>query len=629
MKRFLILTLCCIISISAFAKRPSLKVTSVRVTSNETLINISTTKGDVFSALGIDGAVVSFNGGECRLTKLGGSDKIGQTYKANSEMSFELHFPRLPYGINTISLVVYAQVGDGWQWGTSSSTYTWNTLSVSNNNQRTSGDTNMSEHSAKQWIDNHNNGLYGIYQSTGDPKVKIAFIEYLGKPTLIFLNRIPSSPYWREGDIKASLEATATPGFYSANWYMLDKSKDNNFYISFERGSMTVLASDGTKELYIKMYPTASSSSSSNGASGQGGSSTWTGTGFALDGGYIVTNHHVVDGARTISIYGVGGNFNKSYSALIVGVDKNNDLALIKISDYSFNSFGSIPYAIRDGMAEVGEESFVLGYPLTQVMGNEIKLTNGIISSRSGYQGDISTYQISAPVQPGNSGGPLFDSNGNVVGIVNAGIPGAENVGYAIKTNYLRNLVESVASTTILPTNNKISSLTLPQKVAKVKDYVFFIVCSESAGASISTPSPSSSNSSSSSSLNVTTSGDVKTVYNPSNSKSDDKSIRITKVEMSSTYTKVYLHYDNSIHQSGWVTIEPGTYIEGPGGDKRMLRSATGIPLSPNKHYFSTGSETLDFCLEFPALTYNKSIRYFKLIESKSSSWNFYDIIVN
>ena len=92
---------------------------------------------------------------------------------------------------------------------------------------------------------------------------------------------------------------------------------------------------------------------------------------------------------------------------------------------------------------------------------NEVKLTNGIVSSKSGYRGDVSTYQISAPVQPGNSGGPLFDSKGNVVGIVNAGVPGAENVGYAIKTSYLKNLVEVSHLSPYLPTNNIISSLAL------------------------------------------------------------------------------------------------------------------------------------------------------------------------
>ncbi len=119
----------------------------------------------------------------------------------------------------------------------------------------------------------------------------------------------------------------------------------------------------------------------------------------------------------------------------------------------------------------------VLGYPLTSYMGDEVKLTNGIISSRSGYQGDVTTYQISAPVQPGNSGGPMFDSRGNIIGIVNAGIPGAENVGYAIKTSYLYNLVGSVTSTTNIPQTNSVGNGSLADKVRSVKNYVFYIKC--------------------------------------------------------------------------------------------------------------------------------------------------------
>jgi S1-C subfamily serine protease len=129
-------------------------------------------------------------------------------------------------------------------------------------------------------------------------------------------------------------------------------------------------------------------------------------------------------------------------------------------------------------MADVGEDVFVLGYPLTQALGNEIKLTNGIISSRTGYQGDVANYQISAPVQPGNSGGPMFDSKGNVIGIVVAGVPGAENVGYAIKIAYLKLLIESAGLSIKFPANNTISTLSLSEKVKRVKNHVFYIECS-------------------------------------------------------------------------------------------------------------------------------------------------------
>lgn len=204
----------------------------------------------------------------------------------------------------------------------------------------------------------------------------------------------------------------------------------------------------------------------------------WTGTGFALKNGYVVTNYHVIENAKSINLQGINGDFSKQYNATIVATDKYNDLALLQIVDNNFKGFGSIPYNVKTSVSEVGEDIFVLGYPLTSSMGNEIKLTTGVISSKTGFQGDVSLYQISAPIQPGNSGGPLFDNKGNLVGIVNAKHKGAENVGYAIKTSYLKNLIESSISTSILPNNNQTAGLPLTEKVKSLKNYVFMISCS-------------------------------------------------------------------------------------------------------------------------------------------------------
>ena len=226
----------------------------------------------------------------------------------------------------------------------------------------------------------------------------------------------------------------------------------------------------------IKEYPTTSMY---NSKSTKQDRSRWTGTGFAIGNSYIVTNYHVIEDADTICVKGIKGDRNNGYSTEIVTVDKTNDIAILKVSDTHFNSFGVIPYSVSTRMADVGEEVFVLGYPLTQALGNEVKLTNGIVSSRTGYQGDIATYQISAPVQPGNSGGPMFDSRGNVIGIVVAGVPGAENVGYAIKTSYLSILNESAGLNIKFPSNNTISSFSLAEKVKRVKDFVFYIECSK------------------------------------------------------------------------------------------------------------------------------------------------------
>lgn len=201
----------------------------------------------------------------------------------------------------------------------------------------------------------------------------------------------------------------------------------------------------------------------------------WTGTGFALNNGYIVTNNHVVDGASKISVIGIEENVATEYAATVVSYDKNNDLALLRLSGESPIT-SAIPYALVNRMCDVGEDIFVLGYPLTTYMGNEVKLTNGLISSRSGYQGDITTYQISAPIQPGCSGAPVFDKNGNIIGIINAGIPGADNVGYAIKSSYLF-ILANTASITNLPQTNKVSGLSLVDKVKTIKKFVYIIKC--------------------------------------------------------------------------------------------------------------------------------------------------------
>lgn len=71
----------------------------------------------------------------------------------------------------------------------------------------------------------------------------------------------------------------------------------------------------------------------------------------------------------------------------------------------------------------------------------------------------------------------MFDKNGNVLGIVNAGIPGADNVGYAIKTPYLINLIKSSVSTSVIPNNNTIAGKSLSEKVKILRNYVFYIKC--------------------------------------------------------------------------------------------------------------------------------------------------------
>lgn len=423
--------------------------------------NTYITSGE-YPLLRLSGLVVGNEIKSCGSGTNWGWDKvaIGET------RSYQLFFKgTLPPGVTTISII-----DEGDYNGAHG--YCFRNYNI--NNPRKNFLNYQSEYAVKQHIDQNNDGICGIYEPIDDSGAKLACVKNGNEYYLVYLSspsNYPGRNLWQIGDIKAKLRNTAA-GLMKAEWYNSAKGL-LTMYVAFDGVSMVAADTKSEDLKYLKTYPT---SSSNVGGSNTNQGSSWTGTGFALKNGYIVTNNHVVDGASSIIVQGINGT-SVEYKAEVVAVDKNNDLALIRINDYRFNGFGSIPYSIKETLCDVGSDVFVLGYPLTSYMGEEIKLTNGIISSRSGYQGDITTYQISAPVQPGNSGGPMFDKNGNVVGIVNAGIPGAENVGYAIKTSYLLNLIKTSVSNAIIPRNNTISTMSLSEKVKVLRNYTFYIKC--------------------------------------------------------------------------------------------------------------------------------------------------------
>lgn len=384
---------------------------------------------------------------------------------------------RIPPGVTTFNLVDRGDYNGSHGYGFQNYTL---------NNPRIDA-TSWTESSIKKYCDDNNDGICGIYEESGanGNEYKLGCVKINGDYTLIYLGSKTRMSWWKIGDIKAVLRPSATNGVFKADWYMVDKQINSDVHIFFDGISMkTIIQYDDTfinsatsESFYLKMYP-PSSGISSNESQTPIESAVWSGTGFALSNGYLVTNYHVIEGARSIIVKGIKGAFNTGYNAKVVATDKYNDLALLKINDSRFSGFGTIPYKVQTNASDVGEEIFVLGYPLTNTMGDEIKLTTGVISSKTGFQGDVSCYQISAPVQPGNSGGPLFDSKGNIIGVVSSKHTGAENVGYAIKASYLKNLVESTTSSSIIPANNTISGQPLTGKVKSVKNYVFMIECS-------------------------------------------------------------------------------------------------------------------------------------------------------
>jgi S1-C subfamily serine protease/antitoxin component YwqK of YwqJK toxin-antitoxin module len=205
----------------------------------------------------------------------------------------------------------------------------------------------------------------------------------------------------------------------------------------------------------------------------------WKGNGsgfFINEKGYIATNYHVVEEANAIQVEYFQKGVKNIFSAKVIVTDKQNDLAIIQVDDPKFKTLPTIPYVFSSTIKDVGSEVFALGYPMAQVMGDEIKFTDGKISSKTGIEGDITVYQISVPIQPGNSGGPLFDNKGNLVGITSSGLNkeyfNSENVNYAIKTTYLKNLIDVMPENIRLPNNIDIYNKPLTEKIKLLSDFI-------------------------------------------------------------------------------------------------------------------------------------------------------------
>ncbi|HEY4750522.1 MAG TPA: serine protease [Steroidobacteraceae bacterium] len=140
-----------------------------------------------------------------------------------------------------------------------------------------------------------------------------------------------------------------------------------------------------------------------------------SGSGIVVDEvGDVLTNNHVVDHCTSISVKTPN---SKPLVATVAAVDPKNDLAIIKIS-YDVPLGEPAHFRAQAQPARLGESIAVIGYPLTGMLSSEPKATFGQINSVAGYNNDYTLLQISAPVQPGNSGGPVLDESGQVIGVV-------------------------------------------------------------------------------------------------------------------------------------------------------------------------------------------------------------------
>jgi serine protease Do len=165
----------------------------------------------------------------------------------------------------------------------------------------------------------------------------------------------------------------------------------------------------------------------------------------------------------------------KSFKARVLSTEPQHDIAILKIVDESFEGLGTIPYAIKRSESSLAEQLFTYGYP-----DRVATFRKGYLAAKAGFRGDSAHYQIDIPILPGNSGSPLLDNKGNVVGITDAKQSQYEGAHYAIKSKYLLDAIDNIPEDSLtkkitLSKKSSLSGLNDPDKVEKVKNFTFMV----------------------------------------------------------------------------------------------------------------------------------------------------------
>jgi S1-C subfamily serine protease len=295
-----------------------------------------------------------------------------------------------------------------------------------------------------------------------------------------------------QGDIDSTLAVHAPDG----NWYcsddfaggghnpgvLFDNPIDGTYHVWV--GAYEQTETGQTVSLYITETgtpPWHSSSAGEGDATSPSNRLSSSGTGFLVSrAGHVLTNHHVVDGCARMT-FQIRGEL--AVEANLLASNATVDLALLK-TDASTHS----PAPFRGGSSlRLGDELVVYGFPLLGDLSSQGNLTNGIVSALSGLNDDLSRLQMTAQIQPGNSGGPVLDRAGNVVGVVvetanteffqrqRNTLP--QNVNFAVRDSMARSFLDTNNVNYAISTNHTISSVA--DIAEQAQQYTGLILCYE------------------------------------------------------------------------------------------------------------------------------------------------------
>lgn len=274
-------------------------------------------------------------------------------------------------------------------------------------------------------------------------------------PDYEYIGIVTKSDYfkWPEGTAKMLLHKTAEEMVFLGSFYYGITEYGATFILDYETNQnlLEIIVQDHPRRpthfALIRIYP-SSDEQSANGS----------GSGFFIAPEIIVTNDHVIDKAKNITVY---LNDGSSVEASVAVRDKGNDLAILKINDdsprpASLAQIQPLPLGAVQNSTE-GDRIYVIGFPLPNTLGSNIRISEGIINSTVGFENDPRYFQMSAETHPGNSGGPLLNEHGEVIGVVTQVMTSsqllhytgttAQNVNFSVKINYLSNLLQQIPGT--------------------------------------------------------------------------------------------------------------------------------------------------------------------------------------
>ncbi|MBE7173780.1 MAG: trypsin-like peptidase domain-containing protein [Williamsia sp.] len=198
------------------------------------------------------------------------------------------------------------------------------------------------------------------------------------------------------------------------------------------------------------------------------------GTSFLIDAkGYLVTNAHVIGESKNVVVQNYKG---QEFKARIIKIDPVSDLAILRIDDNDFKPAGSLPYGFKKTGADLSEEIFTLGFPKDEIVYGE-----GYMSAKTGFNGDTLACQIAVAANPGNSGGPVINKNGEVIGILSTRQVMAEGVVFAVKTKNIYKALDDAKQTDTsfqsirLSTASALKGVDRVQQIKKIQDCIFMV----------------------------------------------------------------------------------------------------------------------------------------------------------